>query len=141
MNNRLRKRARRRGVTLVEVLIVVSIMAVISGGVVLVAIPEHNKAKIRMAAIGAGAIKEAAEMWREVDTGAEAGACPTVQDLIAARKLDPQKIDDPWGSQYRIRCDYGEIHVASPGHDRKQDTPDDVRNGMKPAELEAIARL
>ena len=139
MSKRLR-RTRKRGVTLVEVLIVVAIMAAIAGAVTLVAIPEHNKAKIRIAMVGAASIKEAADMWREVDTGADLSACPTVQDLVTARKLDAKKTDDPWGSQYRVLCEEGEIHVASPGHDRKPGTPDDVRDGMKPAELEAIAR-
>lgn len=136
MKQDLRRRAR-RGVTLVEVLIVVAIMAVISGAVTIVASREHARAKIRMAAIGASTIKEAAVIWRDVDAPAE--GCPSLAELVSAKKLDPRKIEDPWGSPYQIVCDGDDLHVVSPGRDRKAHTPDDVSDGMKPAELEAIA--
>ena len=141
MNRTLRRTTRQRGVSLVEVLIVVAIMAMIAGAVTLVAIPEYNKAKIRMAMIGASNIKEAVDVWREVDLVAETSACPSVQDLVDARKVDARKTDDPWGSSYTILCEEEALHVASPGHDRRLHTPDDVRDGMKPSELEAISRL
>lgn len=138
--NRTLRRIGKRGVTLVEVLIVVAIMAAIAGAVTFVAVPEHNRAKIRLAAVGAATIREAAITWREVDDGAAVGACPSIDDLVAARKLDRLKTDDPWGSGYKIVCEGENIHVISPGRDRKHGTPDDIHEGMKSAELEAIAK-
>src|SRR5215471_8433306 len=109
------KRDRRltRGVTLVEVLIVVAIMAVIAGGATLLVFPAFKKAKIKAAVLGAHAIKEAAELQREVDGGSE---CPTIQELVNAKKLDARKTTDPWNQPYKVQCQDGEIHVISPGN-------------------------
>src|SRR5262249_39997488 len=82
---RWRGRAARRGVTLVEVLIVVAIMSVIAGAVTLVAFPELRKSRVRTAAIGAAEVAMAAKIYTEVDM-VEEGPCPTVPDLVAAKK-------------------------------------------------------
>ena len=90
MNEKSRRRARtrKRGVTLVEVLIVVAIMAVISGTVTMVAFPELRKARVRTAAMGADTVREAAKIYRDVDMAGDGAACPTVETLVEARKLD-----------------------------------------------------
>ena len=71
-------RAAARGVTLVEVLIVVSIMAVISGGAVVLAFPLYKEARIKTAIVSAKEIKKAAQLYQEMDATAE--GCPTIQD-------------------------------------------------------------
>ncbi|MFT3775753.1 MAG: prepilin-type N-terminal cleavage/methylation domain-containing protein [Minicystis sp.] len=141
MNGRIQRRVRRRGVSLVEVLIVVAIMGVIAGAVTLVAIPEHNRARVRVASIGADTIKQAVSAWRATEDGAAADHCPTVADLVNAKKLDAKKTDDPWGSVYRIVCEGDEVHVISPGRDRKPNTQDDIPEGLKPADLETVVKL
>jgi general secretion pathway protein G len=136
------KRARRarRGVTLVEVLIVVAIMAVIAGGATLLVFPQFAKAKVEAAKVGAEAVKQAAELY--ANTEAEGGACPTVKDLVDAKKLDGKKTDDPWGSPYRVTCeDGGDIRVYSNGKDGKEGTPDDVRDDFKPSDVKRVAGL
>src|SRR5262245_48295772 len=106
--NRMKKLRRKlsRGVTLVEVLIVVAIMAVISSGAVFVAWPEFKKAQIKTAVVGANAIKAAAETYINLDMGG-GEACPTIQDLVGAKKIDSKKTDDPWGSPFKIHCGEG----------------------------------
>lgn len=139
---RLRRRAPRaqRGVTLVEVLIVVAIMAVIAGGATLLVFPQFNKAKIEAAVVGASTIKQAAELYMNLDaTGDE---CPTIQDLVQSKKIDSQKTDDPWGKPYRIVCgEGGDINVVSDGKDRKESTEDDVRDDFKPTDVKRIAEM
>ena len=135
---RLARRAR-RGVTLVEVLIVVAIMAVISGGVTLVAFPLFKESRIKIAVQGCQAVKNAAELYINLD--ATSDACPTMQDLIQSRKLDAKKTDDPWGMPYGIVCQDGEIHVVSGGNDRKIGTPDDIRDDFKPADVKRVKEL
>jgi general secretion pathway protein G len=134
-------RARRRGVTLVEVLIVVSIMAVIAGAVTLVAFPELRKARVRTAAIGAKQVSAAAKMYREVDLVETGPECPTVPDLVAAKHLDGQNVRDPWGSTYRVQCEEEDVHGVSNGRDRRPQTADDVRDDLKPGDVERIAGL
>jgi general secretion pathway protein G len=133
------RRAARRGVTLVEVLIVVAIMAVISGGVTLVAFPLYKESRIKIAVQGCQAVRNAAELYMNLD--ATSDACPTVQDLVQAKKLDGKRIEDPWGMPYAVHCAEGEIHAISSGNDRKVGTADDIRDDFKPADINRVKAL
>jgi len=128
-------------VTLVEVLIVVAIMAMIAGAVTLVAFPELRKARVRTAAMGAAAVRDAANIYQEVDLVEDGPACPSVHDLVAARKLLPGKTADPWGRSYRVLCEEKDMHGASNGRDGKPDTPDDVRDDIAPGDVARIADM
>ena len=141
LGTRLRARKVRRGVTLVEVLIVVAIMAVIAGGDTLLIFPQFLKARIQAAQIGADVVRQAAELY--LNTDGDTAVCPTVKDLVESKKLDGKKTDDPWGHQYRIVCDSedGDLRVYSNGKDGKENTPDDVRDDSKPADIKRIANL
>lgn len=134
---RLGRRAS-RGVTLVEVLIVVAIMAIIAGGATVLVFPEFKKARVKSAVIGASTIKTAADSYRELDSTTD--ACPTIADLVSAKKIDGKKIDDPWGVPYKIRCEEGEIRVYSAGNDRKENSADDIRDDFKPSDVEKILK-
>jgi len=137
---RRRARPRRRGVTLVEVLIVVSIMAILATVTTIFVIPEWKKARVRTAAIGAGQVKQAALIYKEIDLGGDGVSCPTVEELVSARKLEKTRSDDPWGTRYNVTCDE-EIHGVSAGSDRKPSTPDDVRDDIKKPDVERIAAM
>ena len=132
-------RARRRGVTLVEVLIVVAIMATIAGTVTVLAFGELKKARVRTAAIGAAAVREAAKIHRDVDLAGD--ECPSVAALIEAGKLDAKRSTDPWHTSYEVRCEDADVRGVSAGADRRPRTPDDVRDDVTPAEVERIAKM
>ena len=134
-----RNRKKARGVTLVEVLIVVSIMAVISGAAALFAVPMFKEAKIKTAATGCQTVKAAADLYMSMDASGD--ACPTIQDLVANKRLEASKTEDPWGVPYKINCAEGEIHVTSAGNDRKEGTPDDLRDDFKPADIQRVKKL
>jgi general secretion pathway protein G len=121
------------------VLIVVAIMAVIAGGATLLVFPQFKKAKVKSAVLGAGTIKQAADLY--LNTSAASDACPSLQDLIGAKTIDAKKTDDPWGSPYKIVCVEGDLRVTSPGADRKEGTADDLRDDLKPSEVEKIGNL
>ena len=133
---RVRRLRRRRGVTLVEVLIVVAIMAVIAGGATLLIIPSFKKAKVQSAKVGAEAVRQAVELYQ---SDADAGECPQVKELVDAKKLPASKTDDPWGKPYKVLCDEGEIHVVSFGKDGQEGTGDDVRDDFKPTDIKNVA--
>lgn len=145
MDNQLAKRIRRlsrlsrqRGVTLVEVLIVLAIMALISGSAVFLVFPELAKAKINTTVLSAQTIKKSVELYKNID-GAD--GCPTVDDLVNAKKLEKGKTMDPWNKPYKIECKEGdEIHVISSGKDGKEGTPDDIRDDLTKAQIEAVAK-
>lgn len=129
-----------RGVTLVEVLIVVAIMAVIAGSAVFLVFPQLDKAKVKTAQQSAQTIRQAAEIHMNLDSAAS--DCPSIQDLVATKKLDRTRTDDPWGTPFKVVCEEGgELRVISAGKDKKEGTPDDVRDDMKPSEIEKIANM
>lgn len=133
----LRRRARRRGVTLVEVLIVLAIMALISGSAVFLVFPALAEAKYDTAVLSAQTVKKAAELYMNIG-GAD--NCPTVDDLVNDRKLEKGKTNDPWGTPYKITCgEGGEIRVTSPGKDKKEGSADDVKDNMTKAEIKKAA--
>ena len=132
-------RAGARGVTLVEVLIVVAIMAVISGGVTLVAFPLYKESRIKIGIQGCLVVRQAAELYQNLEGSAD--QCPTIQDLVTSKKLDGHHTEDPWNVTYKIDCSEGEIHVYSAGNDHKFGTPDDIRDDFKPADVTRVKNL
>ena len=135
-----KKRRWRRGVTLVEVLIVVAIMALIAGGAALLVFPSFAKAKIETAKLGADTVKQAAELYQNLDS-ADA-TCPTVKNLVESKKLDGGKTNDPWGTPFRIECEVGNVsHVYSNGKDKQEGTADDIRDDFKASDIKRIADL
>jgi general secretion pathway protein G len=137
-----RQRARRagaRGVTLVEVLIVVAIMAVISGGVTLVAFPLYKESRIKIGVQGCLVVRQAAELYQNLEGSAD--QCPTIQDLVTSKKLDGKKTEDPFNTTYKIDCSEGEIHGISAGNDKKFGTQDDLRDDFKDADIKRVKNL
>jgi general secretion pathway protein G len=117
------RRALARGVTLVEVLIVVAIMALIGGGVSFVVLPKYRETQVKTARNNARNIRQVATTYRTL----KGGDCPTVQSLIAEKELDAAgDTKDPWGGQYTIKCEGDDITVSSGGPDGKEGTQDDV---------------
>ena len=125
-----------RGVTLVEVLIVLAIMSLIAGGAAILVFPQFAKAKVQTAVLDAGTIRKAAELHQNLDN---VEGCPSVQDLVASKKLESGKTNDPWGRPYKVICADGEVHVVSLGKDGKEGTPDDIRDDLKRSDIERIA--
>lgn len=114
-----------RGVTLVEVLIVVAIIAMVAGGVTVFALPRYKESQITAAETGARVVRAAVQQWQLANN--EYGTCPTVSQLVQDKQLDSgQSTDDPWGSPFLISCNDDDVAVASPGPDKKQGTADDI---------------
>jgi general secretion pathway protein G len=124
------RRALSRGVTLIEILIVLAIIGLIAGGVAAVAIPRFAEAQKKQARNDVIAIHPIAEKYR-VD---HPGSCPTVEQLRAEKELAASsKITDPWETPYAIRCTDDDTYVLSFGPDKKEGTADDIRIPDLPA--------
>jgi general secretion pathway protein G len=124
-------RALARGVTLVEVLIVVAIMALVAGGVGFYVIPKYREAQLKEAKTRALTIRQVATQWIVLKGADE---CPTVQSLILDKQLDASGgSTDPWGQPYAIACQGDEVIVSSTGPDKKPQTEDDIVVGLAPA--------
>ena len=69
-------------------------------------------------------IRNAVVRWRATRGGDQ---CPTVSQLVTDKEIDTaSKIDDPWGSAFKIQCTDDEVTVSSPGRDKKEGTQDDL---------------
>lgn len=121
---RLLRASASRGVTLVEVLIVVAIMAMLAGGVAFALLPKFGKAQEDTARQGALEIRKVVQAY-QLD---KPGECPTPGQLKKEGYLDRAGTsNDPWGGAYTIKCDDNEIYVSSAGKDKKRGTPDDIQ--------------
>jgi general secretion pathway protein G len=122
----VRRRVRRlaaQGVTLVEVLIVVAIMAMLAGGVAFALLPKFGDTQNKVAIQGATEIRRMVQTY-QIDKGSD---CPSVSQLRKEGLMDKAGTSaDPWGSPYQIRCEDNEIYVLSLGKDKKKGTPDDL---------------
>jgi len=122
----MRRLARRavEGMTLVEIMVVVIIMALIATAVGVAVLPQLEKARVKTAMSDASAISSAATIW----ITDHAGECPTVADLKESGDL-PQNREakDPWDGEYVIECEGNDISVKSGGPDKQMGTEDDIR--------------
>ena len=82
----LRQRRSARGVTLLEVLIVVAIIAMVSSGVAFFALPRYKEAQIKTAETGARVIRQATQSWQASNNETN---CPTMSQLVQDKQLDP----------------------------------------------------
>ncbi len=129
-SNDTRRRNRRygagqEGMTLIEIMIVVIIMAMIATGVAVAVMPQLEKAKVKQAKTDIGAIRTAVQLFLAENSS----KCPSVEDLLAERYLDKgKKSKDPWERDFIINCPSGEDpEVLSVGKDGQEGTEDDVR--------------
>jgi general secretion pathway protein G len=102
----------------------VAIMSLIATTVVVAVIPKFQGAQDETALNSAREIRNAVVRWRATRGGDE---CPSVTQLRADKEIDTaSKIDDPWGSQFKVVCSEDEITVTSLGRDKKENTKDDL---------------
>lgn len=125
---RLRRRARRlrrEGMTLVEIMIVVIIMAMIAAAVGVAVLPRLNEARIEQARTDAQSVRGAVEMYLASNPSAD---CPSVQELVDERILNASsRTRDPWDNEFSIECEGEDILVVSGGPDGQMGTEDDVQ--------------
>ncbi len=94
-----------RGVTLVEVLIVVAIVAMVAGGVTVFALPRYKEAQIKSAETWARTIRAAIQNWQAATNET---SCPTVSQLVQEKHLDPgTSTKDPWGQEFTSKLHRG----------------------------------
>lgn len=88
---------------------------------------------------GAEAVQQAGELW--INTASDAPPCPSVEHLVQAKMLDPNKANDPWGRPYRLACEEGSDRVwaYSLGSDGLAHTADDIASDMPRQNLNAVS--
>ena len=114
-----------RGMTLIEILVVLAIIGLIMGGVAIVAFNAFDDAKSKTAAKDIGTLAQSVEMYR-----LQKNKCPkSAQDLKAAGII-LRITKDPWGGDYVIKCpgEHGPSDISSAGKDGDIATEEDNIN-------------
>ena len=118
-----RRRQRMRGMTLVEIMIVVVIMGLIASAVGIAVFDQAKKARVDTASQEVRTMEHAIELWRQDHPS----GCPTVERLVSDGILNRrQRTKDPWDNDYLISCENGETSVHSKGPDAIDGNEDDV---------------
>jgi len=121
---RRRPDRRREGMTLVEIMIVVIIMAMLATAVGVAVLPQLEKGRIKQTASDAQAIRSAAVMYVAEKPGSE---CPSVEDLVEQDFIDRGKRStDAWDRPFAIECEGSDVYVMSPGPDGEMGNEDDI---------------
>ena len=110
------KRIRRdsqRGMTLIEIMIVIVIIGLLGTGVTVAYMGYMEGANEDTARNESCVIRSAVMLYM----AQKQGQCPTLEDL-KGRYLDKKKrTTDPWGNEYVIECESGDPDVYSTGKD------------------------
>jgi general secretion pathway protein G len=124
-SSRLRRarRAAQRGMTLIEIMIVVVIMGLIASAVGIGVFNQAKKARVETSTTEARNIEHAVQLWQQDHPN----GCPTVVQLQNDRVLDSHaRSKDPWDNDYMISCEGGDVTVRSKGPDGQEGTDDDI---------------
>ena len=128
-SNRRRSRLRQLGMTLLEIMIVLAILALVMGllvGPQVMKLFTEGKGDIARAGVKKLAY-ESYPQW--ASRPANTGKCPTVQQLAEYGG----SVKDPFGEEYVIKCNdlpAGPVGIAvlSKGEDKREGTGDDIKS-------------
>jgi general secretion pathway protein G len=123
LRQQLARRRSQEGFTLIEIMIVITIFAMMAGGVAVALLPQLEKAKIKTTRTDAQALRSAVMLY----VADNPRRCPTVEDLVSERYLDgSRRTTDAWETPYQISCEDGDVSVFSAGPDLEFSTEDDI---------------
>jgi general secretion pathway protein G len=94
------RRAAERGMTLIEIMIVILIMAMIATGVSLAVVSRLNAAQEKDARIGSCTIRSAVQMY----IAEHPRKCPSLEDLKDGYLDAAKGAQDPWEQDYVVDC-------------------------------------
>ena len=120
-------RETQRGMTMLEIMIVLAIIGLVMSVVGVGVYSNWKKAQIKIARV---AVNEIASKSVQYMTD-NSNECPKSIDDLVAQKYMPKKQKDPWNRDYILRCpgtiNTDGIDVISLGPDGQEGTPDDIK--------------
>ena len=116
------------GMTLIEIMVVVAIIALVMGGVGVFAFSRYQKAQVQTTKSWIKNIESAVEMYMMDNNG----ECPKTLQELHEQKILNKEPKDAWGKPFVFKCP-GEnntdgFDVASSGRDKQEGTEDDLTN-------------
>lgn len=120
---RKRKHRNAEGMTLIEIMIVVVIMAMIAAAAGVGVMKAKASIDLDLAKSGVRSLASVAETYMIRNRG----QCPTLEELKSGNYLSRgASTEDPWGAEYVLACEEGDLSVRSAGPDRALSTEDDI---------------
>ncbi|TPV93380.1 MAG: prepilin-type N-terminal cleavage/methylation domain-containing protein [Myxococcales bacterium FL481] len=118
--------ANSRGMTLIEILVVLAIIGLIVGGVSVMATNVLGGAQVDTASKDIISYEGYVEVYKVQ----KKGKCPKGLSDLKAAGIVRRVNKDPWGNDYRFNCDgeHAAIEISSAGPDGNFDTDDDINS-------------
>jgi general secretion pathway protein G len=122
-----RSRAKDKGMTMLEIMIVLAIIGLVMSVVGVGVFQSFKKAQKKVAQVAVNEIAAKTVQYM-TDNNNE---CPKTVDDLVAQKYMPKKQKDPWNHDFVLRCpgtvNTDGIDVVSFGPDGQEGTPDDIK--------------
>lgn len=133
---RTRKTAAPKGMTLLEIMIVIAIIGLVASVVVVAVMNNFERAKVNATRLKINEIKKACDLYK-----IEAGDYPSQSEGLRALTSPPgggpaylkETPKDPWGQEFvyfnPARGGGAGIEIISKGADKQEGTDDDIKTG------------
>lgn len=110
---RAARRAASRGLTLVELIIVITIIGSLMGVIAFAIFQRKATADKETARLACTQFRQSVLTYKQTHPDKE---CVTPDELKSEKEIDSTtNTKDPWGHPYKIKCDGDEIQVCSDG--------------------------
>ena len=103
-------RAASRGMTLIEILVVITILGIIAAAVAVNVVGQLDEAKVKQAKTDLHTLENCLDLYK-IDKGRYPSTEEGLQSVVAAGKCKPQ-LKDPWGNPY-VYLFPGQAHPES----------------------------
>ena len=118
-----KQRRKSRGMTLIEIMVVITILGLIAAAVGVAVIPQLNAAKVDRAKLDMGSIQNALKLYY-AKKGNYPDTATGLKALVDTRSLEAVP-KDPWGNDYMYLNEGGKPVIISYGADGTQGGEDD----------------